>query len=69
LRDGTPVEVRAPRPEDAVEMLAALGQTSAQSRRRRFFVPKLHFSDGERDIFLELDFEHHVALVGVPLAT
>ena len=50
-------------------MLAALGQTSAQSRRRRFFVPKLHFSDGERDIFLELDFEHHVALVGVPLAT
>ncbi|MCG2626554.1 GNAT family N-acetyltransferase [Bradyrhizobium sp. WYCCWR 13023] len=63
LRDGTPVEIRALRPEDAVEMLAALGQTSAQSRRRRFFIPKQHFSDRERDFFMEIDFEHHVALV------
>jgi len=63
LRDGTPVEIRALRAEDEVEMLAALGQTSAQSRRRRFFVPKQHFSDRERDFFMEIDFEHHVALV------
>ena len=63
LRDGTPVEIRALRPEDAVEMLAALGQTSAQSRRRRFFIPKQHFSDRERDFFMEIDFVQHVALV------
>jgi len=63
LRDGTSVEIRALHPEDAVEMLAALDQTSAQSRRRRFFVPKQHFSDRERDFFMEVDFEHHVALV------
>src|SRR5690348_8778647 len=63
LRDGTSVEIRALHPEDEVEMLAALGQTSAQSRRRRFFVPKQHFSDRERDFFMEIDFERHVALV------
>ncbi|MBW7967409.1 GNAT family N-acetyltransferase [Bradyrhizobium sp. BR 10261] len=63
LRDGTSVEIRALHPGDEVEMLAALGQTSAQSRRRRFFVPKQHFSDRERDFFMEIDFEHHVALV------
>ena len=63
LRDGTPVEIRALRPDDEVGMLAALEQSSAQSRRRRFFVPKQHFSDKERDFFLAVDFEHHVALV------
>lgn len=63
LRDGTPVEIRALRPQDEVGMLAALDQTSAQSRRRRFFITKQHFSDRERDFFMEIDFVHHVALV------
>ena len=63
LRDGTPVEIRALRPEDEVGMLAALEQSSAESRRRRFFIPKQHFSDKERDFFLSVDFKHHVALV------
>jgi hypothetical protein len=63
LRDGTPAEIRAQRHDDEIEMLAALEQTSAQSRQRRFFVPKRNFSDKERDYFMEIDFVHHVALV------
>jgi RimJ/RimL family protein N-acetyltransferase len=63
LRDGTPVEIRAQSPEDEVGMLAALEQTSAQSRQRRFFIPKQHFSDRERDYFMEIDFVNHVGLV------
>ncbi|MBR0789308.1 GNAT family N-acetyltransferase [Bradyrhizobium manausense] len=63
LRDGTPIEIRALRPDDEVGMLAALDQTSAQSRQRRFFIPKKHFSERERDFFMEIDFVHHVALV------
>ena len=63
LRDGTPVDIRAQRPDDEAGMLAALDQTSTQSRQRRFFIPKQHFSDKERDFFMEIDFVHHVALV------
>ena len=48
LRDGSPVEVRALRPEDEADMLAALDQASPQSLQRRFFAMKRHFSDKER---------------------
>ncbi|MGY8630895.1 GNAT family N-acetyltransferase [Bradyrhizobium sp. 14AA] len=63
LRDGTPVEIRALRPDDEADMLAALEQASAQSLQRRFFAPKRHFSDKERAFFVDVDFENHVALV------
>jgi ribosomal protein S18 acetylase RimI-like enzyme len=63
LRDGTPVEIRALRPEDEADMLAALEQTSPQSLRRRFFAMKRHFSDKERAFFMDVDFTNHVALV------
>jgi GNAT superfamily N-acetyltransferase len=63
LRDGSPVEVRALRPEDEADMLAALDQTSAQSLQRRFFAMKRHFSDKERAFFMDVDFKDHVALV------
>jgi ribosomal protein S18 acetylase RimI-like enzyme len=63
LRDGSPVEVRALRPEDEADMLAALEQTGAQSLQRRFFVMKRYFSDKERAFFMDVDFENHVALV------
>src|SRR4051812_2792767 len=58
LRDGTPVEVRALRPEDESDMLAALDQTSAQSLQRRFFAMKRHFSDKERAFFMHVDFKN-----------
>jgi ribosomal protein S18 acetylase RimI-like enzyme len=63
LRDGSAVDIRALRPGDEADMLAALEQTSAQSLQRRFFVMKRHFSDQERAFFMDIDFKNHVALV------
>ena len=63
LRDTRPVEIRALRPDDKAEMLAAIGRTSTESLRRRFFAPKKGFSEREMAFFLEIDFDNHVALV------
>jgi RimJ/RimL family protein N-acetyltransferase len=63
IRDGRPIDVRALRPDDRAEMLAAIGRTSAQSIQRRFFAPKKGFSEQEMAFFLNIDFESHVALV------
>lgn len=63
LRDGRLVEIRALRPDDLDDMLAAIGRTSAESLRRRFFAPKRGFSDAERSFFMNIDFTNHVALV------
>ena len=63
LRDGRPIEIRAIRPDDGPGMLAAVGRTSTQSLRRRFFAPKKGFSEREMAFFLNIDFENHVALV------
>ena len=40
LRDGRPIEIRALRPDDEADMLAAIDRTAAESLRRRFFVTK-----------------------------
>jgi ribosomal protein S18 acetylase RimI-like enzyme len=63
LRDGRSVEIRALRSDDRDDMLAAIGRTSAESLRRRFFVPKRGFTDAERAFFIDIDFRNHVALV------
>jgi RimJ/RimL family protein N-acetyltransferase len=63
LRGGRPIEIRALRPDDRAEMLAAIGRTSTQSLQRRFFAPKKGFSEQEMAFFLNIDFESHVALV------
>ena len=63
LRDGRPIKIRALRPDDRADMLAAIGRTSMQSLQRRFFVPKKGFSEREMAFFLDIDFESHVALV------
>jgi RimJ/RimL family protein N-acetyltransferase len=63
LRDGRLVDIRALRPEDEPDMLAALEETSAQSLQRRFFATKRHFSERERAFFMEPNFRNHVALV------
>jgi ribosomal protein S18 acetylase RimI-like enzyme len=65
LKDGRPVEIRALRPDDETEMLAAIEETSPQSLQRRFFAMKRHFSDKERAFFMRVDFKSHVALVAV----
>ena len=63
LRDGRSVEIRALRPDDRAGMLAAIGRTSPQSLRTRFFAPKKGFSEQEMAFFLNVDFDNHVALV------
>jgi ribosomal protein S18 acetylase RimI-like enzyme len=65
LSDGSAIEIRALRQEDEADMLAAIGQTSAQSLQRRFFVMKRHFSDKERAFFMDIDFKDHVAIVAL----
>jgi ribosomal protein S18 acetylase RimI-like enzyme len=65
LSDGSQIDIRALRPEDEADMLAAVGKTSTQSLQRRFFVMKRHFSDKERAFFMDIDFKNHVALVAL----
>ena len=52
-------------PDDGSNLIAAVARTSAESLRRRFFVPKNNFTDRETDFFLNVDFINHVALVAV----
>ena len=63
LRHGRRVKIRALRPEDRAELLAAFGRVSARSISRRFFVPKRRLSDAEVAYFMAVDFVSHVALV------
>ena len=63
LRDGRMLEIRALRPDDRQGLLAAVDHASAQSRYRRFFGAKRHFTDKEIAFFLDVDFTNHVALV------
>ena len=65
LHNGQRVEIRALRPEDQEEMLAAVRRTSTQSLYRRFFTVRRHFSEAETSFFLNPDFLTHVALVVV----
>jgi GNAT superfamily N-acetyltransferase len=65
LRDGRRIEIRAVRPDDQADMLAAVERTSAASLRRRFFAVKRFFTDKEISFFLNVDFVDHVALVAV----
>lgn len=63
LRDGRTIEIRALRPDDQDDMLAAVDRTSVELLQRRFFVPKRGFSDKEVSFFMNVDFANHVALV------
>lgn len=65
LRDGRPFKIRALRPDDRDGLLAAVGQTSAQSLYRRFFSPRRGFTEEQIAYFVNVDFVAHVALVAV----
>ena len=65
LRDGRRVEIRALRPGDREELLAAAGRTSDQSLYRRFFSFRRKFSDEEVASFVNIDFVDEVALLAV----
>jgi GNAT superfamily N-acetyltransferase len=65
LRDGRRVEIRALRPSDRSEMLAAVDRMGTESLRRRFFGLKRSFSEAEIASFFDLDFRDRVALVAI----
>jgi GNAT superfamily N-acetyltransferase len=65
LRNGRRVEIRALRPDDRADLLAAVGRTGAESRFRRFFAVKHDFTEKEIAFFSIIDFINHVALVAV----
>jgi RimJ/RimL family protein N-acetyltransferase len=65
LKDGRQIEIRALRPDDEADMLAAIGHTSTESLQRRFFVVKRGFSPEEIEFFMNIDFRNHVALVAL----
>jgi RimJ/RimL family protein N-acetyltransferase len=65
LRDGRQIEIRAFRPEDRPAFITAAGEVGPRSRYLRFFTLKREFSEREREFFLNVDFDKHVALVAV----
>ena len=65
LRNGERIEIRALRPQDRDELIAAVGRTSTESLYRRFFAVRRHFTETEQSFYLNIDFVRHVALVAV----
>lgn len=65
LRDGRAVEIRALRPDDKDDMLAAISRTGTESMQRRFFAVKRGFSEKEIAFFMNIDFTNHVALAAL----
>lgn len=65
LRDGGTITIRALRPTDRAELVAAAGRMSPKTLYRRFFRPKRHFSEAEVSYFVNIDFARHVALVAL----
>lgn len=65
LRDGLRVEIRALRPGDRAELLAATERATDQSLYRRFFGVRRAFSDQEVAAFVNVDFVDEVALLAV----
>jgi RimJ/RimL family protein N-acetyltransferase len=65
LRNGEQVEIRAVRPQDRDDLIAAVGRTSSESLYRRFFAVRRHFSETEESFYLNIDFVSHVALVAL----
>jgi GNAT superfamily N-acetyltransferase len=65
LRDGCRVEIRALRPDDRADLIAAVGRTSDWSLYRRFFGLKRSFTDQEAAFFVKVDFVNHLASVAL----
>jgi RimJ/RimL family protein N-acetyltransferase len=65
LRNGGRVDIRALRPEDKADFIAAVGRISDKSFYRRFFGVRNDFTEQEVEFFVNVDFVTHVALVAV----
>jgi len=64
-RNGERIEIRALRPQDRDELIAAVNRTSSESLYRRFFAVRRHFNETEESFYLNVDFVSHVALVAL----
>ena len=65
LRNGERIEIRALRPQDRDDLMAAVNRTSSESLYRRFFAVRRHFTETEESFYLDVDFVSHVALVAL----
>jgi RimJ/RimL family protein N-acetyltransferase len=65
LRDGRRAQIRALRPDDRAELIAAVSRVSDRSLYRRFFSVKHHFTEPEIEFFTNVDFVSHVVLVAI----
>ena len=65
LRNGRRIVIRALKPDDRADLIAAVEGSSNQSLYRRFFGAKRHFSEQEVSFFVNVDFVSHVALVAI----
>ncbi len=65
LRDGSKVQIRALRPDDAPRLVEGFKQLSAETIYRRFFQAKQELTPAELDYLTRLDFRNHVALCAV----
>jgi len=63
LRDGSPVLIRAIRPDDKQRLLDGIHHLSNKSVYYRFLRNKHELSEKELRYFTEVDFNHHVAIV------
>jgi RimJ/RimL family protein N-acetyltransferase len=65
LRNGERIEIRALRPQDRDDLIAAVNRTSSESLYRRFFAVRRNFTETEESFYLNIDFVSHVALVAL----
>jgi len=63
LRNGERIVIRALRPQDRDDLMAAVDRTSGDSLYRRFFAVRRHFTETEESFYLNVDFVSHVALI------
>jgi len=63
LRNGERIVIRALRPQDRDDLMAAVNRTSGDSLYRRFFAVRRHFTETEESFYLNVDFVSHVALI------
>ena len=63
LRNGERIEIRALKPQDRDDLMAAVDRTSSDSLYRRFFAVRRHFTETEESFYLNVDFVSHVALI------
>lgn len=65
LGDGAEIRIRPLAPRDRAGVAALFSRLSAQSRYRRFHVPKRELSDSELAFFTDVDHVRHEALAAV----